>query len=68
VKLRPGASGELGLVVKGKGGALAPPSLGLATPVRLQLVLTDGVGTICWESRFTSAAKNATAVFRANGS
>ena len=68
VKLRVGKTGELGLVVKGRGDGLALPALGLVTPVRLQLVVGDPGGTACWESSFTSAVKNDAAVFKANGS
>jgi len=68
VKLRVSSGGEIGLVVKGKGAGLSMPVLGLVTPVQLQLLVRDGSGTTCWESRFTGAVKNDPALFKANGS
>jgi hypothetical protein len=68
LKLRLSASGELQLVVKGKGVALPLPALGLTTPVHVQLVIDDGIGKTCWQSSFTSALKNDAAIFRASGS
>lgn len=68
VKLQATGLGELGIVLKGKGGLLAMPALGLAPPVRVQLVATDDGGTTCWESSFASAQKNDAAQFKANGS
>ncbi len=67
VKLRVSAAGELALVVKGNGANLGIPAFGLVAPVRLQLVLSDLVGSTCWESRFASPLKNDGSVFRANG-
>ncbi len=66
VKLRPSGSGELGLVAKGKGAALPMPALGLVPPVRLQLVVSNPGGTVCWESSFTSPIKNDGSLFKSN--
>jgi hypothetical protein len=66
VKLRVSGAGELALVVKGKGAALALPPLSLVPPVRLQLVVSDATGSTCWESHFASPLKNDSTVFRAN--
>jgi hypothetical protein len=66
LKLRASGSGELALVAKGKGAVLPMPALELVPPVRLQLVVSNPGGTICWESSFTSALKNDGSVFKAN--
>ena len=68
LKLRLSASGELHMVVKGKGAALPLPTLGLTTPVHVQLVIDDGTGKTCWQSSFTSTLKNDAAIFKASGS
>lgn len=67
MKLRVSGAGELALLVKGKGANLGLPSLDLTPPVRLQLLVRDGVGLTCWESRFPSALKHDASTFRANG-
>jgi hypothetical protein len=68
VKLQVTARGEVDVLLKGKGGGLSMPALGLTTPVRVQLVATTDTGPTCWESSFTSAQKNVAAQFKANGS
>jgi len=68
VKLRVGGSGEIALLIKGKGASLDVPSLGFLTPVRLQLLASDAGGVTCWESTFASAIKNEPTLFKANGS
>lgn len=69
VKLQASGAGELGVIMKGKGGALALPTpLGVALPVRIQLVAADGDATTCWESSFPTAAKNDATQLKANGS
>jgi hypothetical protein len=68
VKLQVSGLGELDVLVKGKGPGLSMPALGLATPVRVQLVATTAAGTTCWESSFAGAQKNVAALFKANGS
>lgn len=68
LKLRLSASGELQMLVKGKGAALPLPTLGLTMPVHVQLVIDDVSGKTCWQSSFTSTLRNDAAIFRANGS
>lgn len=68
LKLRLTAAGELQVLVKGRGAALPLPPLGLATPVRVDLVIDDGAGRTCWQSTFPSALENGAAGFRASGS
>jgi hypothetical protein len=68
LKLRLSPAGEVQLVVKGKGGKLALPPLGLLTPVRVQLLIEDAAATTCWGSSFTSATRNDAGIFKANGS
>jgi hypothetical protein len=68
LKLRLSASGELQMVVKGKGAALPLPTLGLTTPVYVQLVIDDGTDQTCWQSSFTSTLKNDAVIFKARGS
>lgn len=52
VKLKAGAEGSARVSAKGKGTALAFPSLPLAVPVRVQLQASNGE---CWESTFSGA-------------
>ena len=68
LKLRLTRGGDVQLLVKGKGGNLRLPPLGLVMPVRMQLLIGDTTGTTCWDSSFTSAVRNDPTVFRANGS
>jgi len=68
LKLRVNGAGELQLVAKGRGANLKLPALRLATPVRVQLVVSDGAGTECWESTFSNAIRNDAGTFKANGS
>jgi hypothetical protein len=68
LKLRLSRGGELQLLVKGKGGNLPLPPLGLRPPVRVQLLIEDLGATTCWDSSFTSAIRNDPTIFRANGS
>ncbi len=68
LKLRLTAARELQVLVKGRGAALPLPALGLATPVRVDLVIDDGAGRACWQSTFPSALKNDAATFKASGS
>ena len=69
LKLRFSASGEIQVVVKGKGAALPLPALGLTTPVHVQLVVDDGSAPkTCWQSTFSSPLKNDGSIFKANGS
>lgn len=68
LKVRLSRGGGLRLVVKGKGGELPLPPLGLLPPVRMQLLIGDAASTTCWTSSFTSAVRNDAGLFRANGS
>ena len=67
LKLRVSRGGAVQLVLKGRGGNLKLPSLGLVMPVRMQLLIGDTTGTTCWDSSFTSATRNDATTFRANG-
>lgn len=68
LKLRLTRGGQVQLLVKGKGGKLPLPPLGLLMPVRVQLLIGDAAGTACWSSSFPSAIRNDAGIFRANGS
>jgi hypothetical protein len=68
VKLRVSGTGELALLIKGKGAALDVPSLDFLPPVRLQLLASDAGGVTCWESTFANALKSEPTLFKANGS
>jgi hypothetical protein len=68
LKLRLSASGELQVVVKGKGAALPLPALGLTTPVHVQFVVDAASVKTCWQSSFPSALKNDATTFKSNGS
>ena len=67
LKLRMTRSGDVQLLVKGRGGNLPMPPLGLAMPVHAQLLIGDVTGTTCWGSSFESAVRNDAILFRASG-
>jgi len=47
--------------------AVAMPTLPLTTPVTVQLVITDGLATSCWQTTFTTATKSDTEHFKVKG-
>jgi hypothetical protein len=60
------ASGALQLAVTGRGVNLPLPTLPLTLPVTMQVAISDGAGTVCWESRVASAHRNDPATFKAS--
>jgi hypothetical protein len=58
LKLKAGIAGKSQVQTKGKGTPLPMPSLGLTLPATVQLVITDGVTSKCWQTTFTTAKKN----------
>lgn len=65
LKLKIAGQGELQLLVKGKGADLPMPALGLVTPVTVQLAISEGGQTDCWEATFASALHDDASIFRA---
>src|SRR4029079_18378759 len=55
VTLRSGADGKSKLQAKGKGGLLSLPQLPLVTPLRAQLINSDGK---CWEATYSNPSSN----------
>jgi hypothetical protein len=66
-KLKSGAVDKSQVSVKAKGALIDMPALPLTTPVTVQLVITDGVTTSCWQTAFPTSLKNDTFQFRAKG-
>jgi hypothetical protein len=61
MKLKVAGSGELQLLVKGRGSALPVPTLPLVTPVTAQLAIAGE----CWQAHFVGSLHNDAASFRA---
>jgi hypothetical protein len=66
IRLKVAASGALQLSVTGRGANLPLPALPLTLPVTMQVAVSDGAGTVCWESRVSSAQRNDAATFKAS--
>lgn len=66
-KLLAGVQDKAKLQVKGKGPNLSLPGLPLSLPVTVQLQITDGAGTTCWESTFSTTSLNDAQQFKAKG-
>ena len=62
-----GAADKSVVQVKAKGMPIDMPTLPLTTPVIVQLVITDGLTTSCWQTTFTTATKSDTEQFKAKG-
>ncbi len=65
-----GLGGKAKIKVKGKGENLRTPTLapiGLALPVTVQLLIDDGITTLCWQSVFTTVKKTSDEDFSAKG-
>ncbi|MCC6766760.1 MAG: beta-propeller fold lactonase family protein [Deltaproteobacteria bacterium] len=58
ITLKAGTTGKAKIQVKGGGAVLAMPTLGLAPPVRVQLVALDGTEEACWEATYSSPIAN----------
>ena len=67
MKLQAGVADKAKLQVKGKGANLALPPLGLTLPVTVQLRISDGVTTECWQTTFSTSQDNTPAKFKAKG-
>ena len=65
--LRSGVTGRASVSVKGKGANLPTPALGLTLPVTVQLVISDGVTTDCWQTTYATAIANDATRFNAKG-
>ncbi|TMA94172.1 MAG: hypothetical protein E6J77_04145 [Deltaproteobacteria bacterium] len=63
--LRSGVTGRASVSVKGKGANLPTPALGLTLPVTVQLVISDGVTTDCWQTTYATAIANDATRFNA---
>jgi hypothetical protein len=68
VKLKMGAvDGRAKVQAVGKGDPLPMPTLPLALPVTVQLVVQDGAGTRCWQTKYTTMKSNTSVLFNATG-
>jgi hypothetical protein len=67
MKLQAGLAGKAKLQMKGQGVNLAVPPLGLTLPVTVQLSVSDGVTTECWQTTFTTSQANSPSLFKAKG-
>lgn len=67
VKLKAGLAGKASTQAKGKGVNLPIPALGLTLPVTVQLVITDGPTTACWQTTYTLTTANTALLFNAKG-
>ena len=65
-KLKSGAAGKSQVQIQGKGGNLPSPTLPLAFPVTVELVIDDGTSD-CWQTEFTSPSKNDATQLKAKG-
>jgi hypothetical protein len=65
ITLKAGAAGKAKIQVKGQGAALDMPALGLALPVRVQLVALNGSQAKCWEATYSTALANDPGKFKA---
>jgi hypothetical protein len=64
-KLKARANGVAQIVLKGKGTNLPLPTLGLTTPVTVQLTIANGGARSCWQATYASARKNDAKRFKA---
>jgi hypothetical protein len=67
MKLKAGAAGRAQVYVKGKGALLDLPGLPLTLPVTLQLLISDGLTTECWQTTFTTSSVSGSVKFIARG-
>jgi hypothetical protein len=67
LKLKAGITGKAKVQVKGKGILLQPPGLPLTLPVTMQLLISDGVTTECWQTTYTVQTINDGLKFIAKG-
>jgi hypothetical protein len=67
MKLLAGTADRAKLQVKGRGANLAVPSLSLTLPVTVQLRISDGVTTECWQTTFTESQADTPEKFKAKG-
>ena len=65
ITLKAGVAGKAKIQVKGQGTGLDMPALGLALPVRVQLVALNGAQAKCWEATYSTALTNDGAKFKA---
>ncbi len=62
-----GDQGRAAIKVQGKGVALDTPHPTLTLPVTVQLVADTGYNQTCWQTQYSTAAKNDTTQFKAKG-
>jgi hypothetical protein len=67
LKLKAGATGMARVQVTGKGPSLSMPTLGLILPVTMQFVARDPNSTECWQTTYSSDARNDGGDFTAKG-
>jgi cysteine-rich repeat protein len=67
-RLKAGDADKAQVAIKGKGPNLQSPILGnLPLPLVVQLVVTDDMGTTCWETAFAAPTRNDEEQFKAKG-
>jgi hypothetical protein len=67
MKLQAGTAGKAKLQVKGNGANLALPPLHLTLPVIMQLSISNGMTTQCWQTTFGTSQANTPTQFKAKG-
>ena len=67
IKLRADDDTRGHVQVRGKGANLNLPELALAEPVTIQLLVTDGIESNCWQALYSETRKNTTSQFKAKG-
>jgi hypothetical protein len=66
-KLLAGSQGTPSVRIKARGARVPMPGLGMSLPLTVQLVISDGLGTECWQATFTTATRNDATRVCANG-
>ena len=67
VVLKPGADGKAQVTLEARGPSLDLPALPLTAPVTVQLLVSSGETTTCWQTTYQEPARNRDDALRARG-
>jgi hypothetical protein len=67
LKLKAGATGRAKIYARGKGVLLGPPAPPLTLPVTMQLLISNGITTECWQTTYATSSTNGGTKFIARG-